>query len=322
MREGNMSYEAPASFIRASDHVTELMIGFTEPQFARRAGLRMASSHTPVYSFAVTEQDDGKCLLDLDGDIQLARRGANGNPTGGTVSFRADGSFSSGSMNYGTDGVLGLGEPGRRGYINLYNDEYVGTIALDGEGGFVRCNVLTATDELQSERILIVGREDQAGLVQVLNDRGIARCEMNGQTGQIHTVGGDCAEYFEIADGSDASPGTVMVVDHDRTVRPSEVAYDRRVAGAVSGAGSTQPGLLLGTDGERSVPIALAGTVTVKMTADERPVDVGDLVVSSPVAGHAMAADDPTRSFGAVIGKALGSLSSGHGLVPVLVSLQ
>ena len=35
-----------------------------------------------------------------------------------------------------------------------------------------------------------------------------------------------------------------------------------------------------------------------------------------------MKADDPSRAFGSVIGKALGSLFNGQGLLPILVSLQ
>jgi hypothetical protein len=35
-----------------------------------------------------------------------------------------------------------------------------------------------------------------------------------------------------------------------------------------------------------------------------------------------MPAAEPTRAFGAVIGKAFGSLASGRGLVPMLVALQ
>jgi hypothetical protein len=35
-----------------------------------------------------------------------------------------------------------------------------------------------------------------------------------------------------------------------------------------------------------------------------------------------MKATDPARAFGAVIGKALGSLESGRGLIPILVALQ
>ena len=52
------------------------------------------------------------------------------------------------------------------------------------------------------------------------------------------------------------------------------------------------------------------------------PVEVGDLLTTSATAGHAMRVGDPRQAFGSVIGKAMGSLSKGTGLVPVLVALQ
>jgi hypothetical protein len=52
------------------------------------------------------------------------------------------------------------------------------------------------------------------------------------------------------------------------------------------------------------------------------PVSVGDLLTTSGTPGHAMKAGDAARAFGAVIGKALRPLSSGRGLVPILVALQ
>jgi hypothetical protein len=38
--------------------------------------------------------------------------------------------------------------------------------------------------------------------------------------------------------------------------------------------------------------------------------------------GYAMKADDPMKAFGAVIGKALGSIKDGVGMIPILVALQ
>jgi hypothetical protein len=51
-------------------------------------------------------------------------------------------------------------------------------------------------------------------------------------------------------------------------------------------------------------------------------IGIGDLLVSSPTPGHAMAASDPRRWPGAVIGKALRAWSGGRGSIPILVSLQ
>jgi hypothetical protein len=56
--------------------------------------------------------------------------------------------------------------------------------------------------------------------------------------------------------------------------------------------------------------------------ANREPIEVGDLLTTSPTPGHAMKATDPVRAFGAVIGKALHPLKTGHALIPILVALQ
>jgi hypothetical protein len=62
--------------------------------------------------------------------------------------------------------------------------------------------------------------------------------------------------------------------------------------------------------------------VFCKVDADQSPVAIGDLLTTSSTPGHAMAARDHQRAFGAVIGKALAPLDSGKALVPILVALQ
>ena len=70
------------------------------------------------------------------------------------------------------------------------------------------------------------------------------------------------------------------------------------------------------------MPIALIGKVYCKVDADFAVVHVGDLLTTSPTRGYAMKADDPQKAFGAVIGKALKSMSHGQGLIPILIALQ
>jgi hypothetical protein len=48
----------------------------------------------------------------------------------------------------------------------------------------------------------------------------------------------------------------------------------------------------------------------------------GDLLVSSSTPGYAMRGTDRSRMLGAVVGKALGSLDHGTGVIDVLVTLQ
>jgi hypothetical protein len=142
--------------------------------------------------------------------------------------------------------------------------------------------------------------------------------------GDIFVPGADCAEHFDVADGKGVDAGTVVVIHRDGTVRPSERAYDKKVAGVISGAGAYRPGLVLDKQESKHKrqPVALVGKVYCKVDAQYAPVAVGDMLTTSPTPGHAMKANDPLKAFGAVIGKALDDLDSGAGLVRILVCLQ
>ncbi len=52
------------------------------------------------------------------------------------------------------------------------------------------------------------------------------------------------------------------------------------------------------------------------------PIEVGDLLTTSRTKGHAQKVQEPEKAIGAIIGKALGSLSRGKGKIPVQVTLQ
>lgn len=134
----------------------------------------------------------------------------------------------------------------------------------------------------------------------------------------------DCAEDFDIAGLEKVEPGTVMVIDQEGALRQSEQAYDKRVAGVISGAGNYKPGILLDKQesSRNRMPIALMGKVYCKVDASYGAIEVGDLLTTSPTLGHAMKVDDPLKAFGAVIGKALRPLEGGQGLIPILIALQ
>ena len=111
---------------------------------------------------------------------------------------------------------------------------------------------------------------------------------LSGPLGDIILKGADAAEDFEIAEGDAGVPaGTVMVIDCGGKLRESFEAYDRRVAGVVSGGGMHNPGIVLGrgqTSGHRR-PIALAGKVYCRADATFEPIGVGDLLTSSAIPG-------------------------------------
>jgi hypothetical protein len=143
-------------------------------------------------------------------------------------------------------------------------------------------------------------------------------------TGDISLLGADCAEHFDIAEAEQIEAGTVVVIDRQGAMRPSREAYDKKVAGVVSGACEYRSGIVLDkqqSQGSRA-PVALMGKVYCKVDAQYSPIEVGDLLTTSPTPGYAMKADNPLRAFGAVIGKALRPLVAGQGLIPILVALQ
>jgi hypothetical protein len=138
--------------------------------------------------------------------------------------------------------------------------------------------------------------------------------------------GADCAEDFDVDPDCEVRPGTVMVIGPVGRLRPCAAPYDRRVAGIISGAGDRRPGIVLGrrrteTTGDR-IPLALTGTVLCNVDATDEAIDVGDLLTTAARPGHAMRASDPERTFGSIVGKALGSLQSGTGEIPVLATLN
>jgi hypothetical protein len=142
--------------------------------------------------------------------------------------------------------------------------------------------------------------------------------------GDIILENADCAEEFAVQNCEGIEPGTVMVLGEEGSLRPSTEAYDKKVAGVISGAGDLKPGLILDKQPESTdrMPIALMGKANCKVDAHYAAIEVGDLLTTSPTPGHAMKATDPAKAFGTVIGKALKPLKEGTELIPILISLQ
>lgn len=143
-------------------------------------------------------------------------------------------------------------------------------------------------------------------------------------TGDIRLTNADCAEDFDIVGNETIEPGTVMVLGDEGTLHQSHQAYDKRVAGVISGAGDYKPGIVLDNQQSKTgrKPIALLGKVYCKVDARYGVIEVGDLLTTSETPGHAMKVIDPVSAFGAVIGKALRPLRDGQGLIPILIALQ
>jgi hypothetical protein len=218
-------------------------------------------------------------------------RGVSHSAHGGLVGVNDNNSPAAGEGVYGEshngEGVRGISHSGNHGGVVGTNDNPAG-IGIYGKGG------------------RLAGLFD--GHVEV--------------SGEIRFLGADCAEDFAAAACVD--PGTVMAIGLDGTLSPSTCAYDRRVAGVVSGAGDYKPGIVLGKQEalQQRTTLALIGKVFCRVDADYGSIQTGDLLTSSDTPGHAMRVADPQRAFGSVIGKALRPLREGKGLIPILVAMQ
>ena len=190
-------------------------------------------------------------------------------------------------------------------------------------------------------------QNDGSGEVLWLDNRGQGNyvVAVDGNTGQwnfwvdengktstrvLQILGGaDLSERFDVRaeDERAPEPGTVVCIDPEA---PGELvvssrAYDRTVAGVISGAGGVRTGMLMGQEGsvaDGEHPVALTGRVYVRADTSHGPIRPGDLLTTSERPGHAAAVADASRAPGAVLGKAMTGLDEGTGLVLVLVSLQ
>ena len=156
-----------------------------------------------------------------------------------------------------------------------------------------------------------------------------AKLDVNGTTRtkvvQI-TGGADLAEPFDVS-GDQIKPGYVVSIDPDRpgALRVSDRAYDKTVAGCLSGANGVNPGLIMqheGTSANGQYPVALSGRVYCYADADFGAIAPGDLLTTSDTPGHLQVVRDPDRARGAIVGKAMSALKDGRGLILVLVTLQ
>jgi hypothetical protein len=137
--------------------------------------------------------------------------------------------------------------------------------------------------------------------------------------------GSDLAEKFDV--NGQAKPGTVVEIDpdHPGKLRVACGAYNRRVAGVISGANELGVGMILADlpGAENAMPVALSGRVWVCCDATQHAIEPGDMLTTADRAGHAMAVTDFDRAHGTVIGKAMSRLAKGEtGMVLVLVNLQ
>jgi len=171
---------------------------------------------------------------------------------------------------------------------------------------------------------IIVGHVGQNDDQSVFRVDGAGTVYANGG---FVPYGADFAESMAVVgDRSRYAAGDLLVIA-PTTSRHLALAHEP-YSSLVAGIYSTKPGMLGSTrrvdetPAKDEVPLAVVGIVPCKVSAENGPIQVGDLLVTSSTPGHAMRGTDRTRMSGAVVGKALEPLPQGTGVIQVLVTLQ
>jgi hypothetical protein len=290
----------------------------------------------PVAQFSdslLTTTINATANITAGGTIAAAAANITGNILAGTIGSAGVGNFGSvvSTGNVSSDGaitsnnfsgpnaasfVLGsFGSPTSEAAMQVENATAVGEVAfLENANASNPFSVLKLLEVTGSKGdFLNCERPD-----------GTELCNIDS-SGTFHS-GSDFAEALPArGDKKLYEPGDVLVMTNSGAgVEKTSARYSRRVIGIYS----TRPGFVgAEKNGEtrvdkNDVPVAITGIVPAKVSAENGPVRVGDLLVTASTPGYAMRATDPRRMAGAIVGKALEPLLQGSGVIRVLVTTQ
>ncbi|MBN1535549.1 MAG: hypothetical protein JW908_02370 [Anaerolineales bacterium] len=272
--------------VGSDDEMTPRQDIFAVPYaWSLRPGARIVNTSTDTGAYALfgeSQQADGKGLYGL--------------ASSSTTTGRPIGTF---------------GQAGALQGIGVFG--YVTSAASSGYGGYF-VNASSSGD--------LIAANDALSFTDIE-----FRVSNNGDVyadGTFNPGGADFAEMLPAVEG--LAPGDVLVIGSDGQLTLSTEAYQTSVVGVYS----TKPGILGGSeDGKvlsemdlsEQAPLAVMGVVPVKASAENGAIHPGDLLVTASTPGYAMlAGSNPPQ--GTVLGKALGGLAEGTGVIKILVMLQ
>ncbi|TWT40570.1 Collagen triple helix repeat (20 copies) [Phycisphaerae bacterium RAS1] len=303
---------------------------------------------------SLTLEDVGTLAISLRGNAEANADTGIGHPSDDTLSLITGGVermqvTAGGNVTIGANAPtakLAVQQTGATRAIYARGDTssplatFEGTAALPANGNLVTYVAGEASPETSRFFSCLRGTAAGATKMQFFTDGDLQIA------GTLTTGGADFAEMIRVSTGVDTvEPGDVLVIDVSGRRAVVKAAAPRSTL--VAGIYSTRPGLL-GSEGDAEpptddlagdgvaearpaktidigrimgdIPLAVVGIVPCKVSAENGPIQPGDLLVTSGTPGHAMRDENPRP--GTIVGKALEPLASGSGTIRVLVTLQ
>ena len=302
--------------------------------FAGRGTTNTASRSDHDHMYQTWENDNAILLFGVSAGVSSSSYGDG--IVGNTYSSdKYGGKFSNISH------LLGTGEGGAALYANSSGDAYP-DVVLGGNSG-VYDNGVISSDPLYSGSDIILRANDRVHIhLDEVNANSSDFTIKNGENNSVFSVNesgtissagaftctGSCVVQEDTADFAemlpsvrDLEPGDVLIISPDGLLALSTEPYQASVMGVYS----TQPGYLGGGeffDQDGFVPLAVAGVVPVKVSAENGPIQPGDLLTTSATPGYAMRCEGVETCFGRTIGKALDGLENGMDVIRMLVVLE
>jgi len=206
---------------------------------------------------------------------------------------------------YSVGNVARLWSAGDKFWIDVAGNVHATGLITGAAGklGYVMDQFVNSVDDTLEEGDVVVVGSNQASLYYGTNDGiPIPEVDLTDRAFDTRVCGIVCRVHGTVEPSDTAKSGK-----ESRALSPEQLeSVDRTKVEA----------------GQVGYMVTLGAFAHCKVDADIAPVEVGDLLASSPTKGHAQKVTNPSKAMGAVIGKALGSLKSGKGKIPVLVTLH